>query len=68
MTDVSATITSNQVAATVGSPTVNATLAGKQGPKGDPGAAELVGFKSITVSTTAPDNPGVNDIWIDISA
>lgn len=31
---------------------------GEQGPQGDPG---------IVVSATAPSNPSVNDLWLDIS-
>ena len=31
--------------------------AGPQGPQGDPG---------ITVSSTAPSSPSVNDLWLEI--
>lgn len=44
---------------------------GPTGAKGDTGATgargATGGIVPITVSTTAPSSPGVNDLWIDIS-
>lgn len=37
---------------------------GDQGPQGDVGPQ---GEPGIVVSTTAPSNPSVNDLWLDIS-
>lgn len=41
--------------------TVAVETPGIQGPSGPPGD------KQITVSATPPENPQINDLWIDIS-
>jgi hypothetical protein len=45
---------------------LNATIVpGAVGPKGDKG--NTGGIVPITVSTSAPSSPSVNDLWIDLS-
>lgn len=45
---------------------VDLTLPGPQGPKGDQGDAGEQGAPGITVSTTAPLNPQINDLWLQL--
>jgi len=45
-------------------------IQGTQGPKGDTGAqgpAGPIAGAKVTVSATAPTNPAVGDVWLDIS-
>lgn len=48
----------------------NIGLPGPPGPQGDTGGQGpgiLSNISRITVSTTPPDDPEVNDLWVDIS-
>jgi hypothetical protein len=57
--------TQNKVTVTPGNPTIVKVVAG--GVKGDQGPGIASNIAKITASLTAPLNPQVNDLWIDIS-
>jgi hypothetical protein len=46
---------------------VDIRLPGPKGDKGDTGPGIASNIAKITASTTPPDNPEVNDLWIDLS-
>lgn len=47
---------------------VDLTLPGPQGPAGPQGNAGPQGAPGITVSATAPANPAINDLWLQLPA
>jgi hypothetical protein len=57
--------TQDKVTVIPGSPMIVKVVAG--GVKGDRGPGIDSNITKITASTTAPPNPQVNDLWIDIS-
>jgi len=50
---------------TTGPPVITAITT--VGPPGPPGPGILSNITRITASATPPDNPEVNDLWIDLS-
>jgi len=51
---------------TLGGPVVITGIS-KVGPPGPPGPGIASNIKRITASATPPENPEVNDLWIDLS-
>jgi hypothetical protein len=50
-----------------GTVTAKVTLRGLPGPPGPPGPGIASNIARITASISPPDNPEVNDLWIDLN-